>query len=270
MKLHIFTLNWNGLDKLNNLRPGLYENLRTSNCTDAIWYIKDNGSKDGTVDEVKKWSDDFQIELHDIGHNRDNFAKGMNFLFEKSNANDDDLILLLNNDIVFGDDKSLQNMIRLMKKTDAGVVGARLLYPNSDVLCHAGTIFGPRYNNLPYHYRHKEKSDVNAEKNRYFQAVTAAVSLVKVSSFKRVGGFDQMFNWAFDDVSLNFAIGQNEKIAYCGETHIFHEESATLRKNNLNKLFMQHNVRYFREKWGGKYKIDHELYLKDPNYNVIN
>lgn len=271
MTLHIFTLNWNGGDKIiNNINP-LLHNFTKFNM-DHHWYIRDNGSTDGSIDKIKsnRYFDDTNTTIYDIGHNRDNFAQGMNFLYNENKFNNDDLILLLNNDVQFKHDQSLMHMYNLMNKVDAGVVGARLLYPNTNKLQHAGVIFSEKYNKMPYHYRHKEESDINAEKNRFFQAVTAAVMLTKVSTFEKLNGLDPYLNWAFEDIDYCLRAGQiGEKIAYCGETIIYHEESASLKKNPVNKLFMQQNVLHFKKKWSDKYKIDHDLYLKDPNYNII-
>lgn len=282
MKIHILILSWNGLDKLERLRKGLCNNL--CNITNengqlksgfdySTIYIRDNGSNDKTAEYVNHWNlrSDHLIEtkVYEIGHNRDSYAVGMNYLFEQTNPADDDLILLLNNDVVFGDDISLQKMFNLMKP-GVGVIGARLLYPGTNLLAHAGVIFCDKhYNSMPYHLKHKQECDDAATKNRYFQAVTAAVSLVRVSSFKRIGGLDTGLSWAFDDISMCLSIGQQEKIVYCGETNIYHEESASLKKNPVNKLFLNHNVTYFKQKWLGKYKFDHELYLNDPHYNEI-
>ena len=279
MKLHIFTLNWNGEYKLKQLEPGLYNNItnKTGNSEDFKklkfhWYIKDNGSTDKSVEFLKSLAGfkNGGINIFETGHNRDNFSQGMNLLFDKANPADDDFILLLNNDVEFADSVSLMHMYNLMQKTNAGIVGARLLYPGTNKLQFCGTIFSSKYNNLAWHYRTGEESDKNAEKNRYFQAVTAAVMLTKASSFRKINGLDPYLNWCFDDVDYCFRINQlGEKIAYCGETKIFHEESSSLKLNPVNKLFMTQNVLRFRQKWEDKYKIDHDLYLKDPNHNVI-
>jgi O-antigen biosynthesis protein len=155
-------------------------------------------------------------------------------------------------------------------KDDISIVGARLLYPGTDLLQHAGTIFSHKYGDLAFHFRYKEKSDKTAEKNRYFQCVTAAVSLVKAKDFKDVGGMDEGYQFCFEDVDINLAIGtKGKKVAYCGETKIFHHESLTVNKTNINKLFVQSNVKRFREKWAGKYKIDHDNYLNNSNYLLI-
>lgn len=282
MKIHALTLNWNGEDNLKKLKPGLmsnfaYVSMRAGKQINdyPVWHIRDNGSKDGSVGFIENYCSGldcpFEISLHKIEHNRDNFAKGMNFLFEKANPSNDDFILLLNNDIEFGDSKSLFNMVELQKETNADVVGARLLYPGTDILQHAGVIFAEKYGNMPYHYRHKEKSDEDAEKNRYFQAVTAAVVLIKAKAFRDVGGFDESFHWAFDDIDLILRIGslKNNNVVYCGKTKIFHEESASLSKNAVNKLFLNSNVKYFKNKWSSKYELDLNRYTNDKSYNLV-
>lgn len=273
MKLHILTLNWNGADKLKKLHCGLDRNLSKIKDINSIWHIRDNGSKDNSIEEIRSWSfnEDYNLNtvVHSIEHNRHSFALGVNYLFDVAAPSDSDIIIILNNDIEFNDDYSLSKMYNLIKKENIGVVGARLLYPDTNILQHAGVIFSPRYNLLPYHYRHKEKSDKHSEKNRYFQAVTAACCMVKASSFRRVNKLDQDFHWAFEDVSLCLSIGKDEKIVYCGETDIYHEESASIKKNNINKLFLNNNVKCFREKWGGKYDIDHDKYLNNSEYLVV-
>lgn len=281
-KLWIYTLSWNGVDKLKQLRPGLNANLAKLTYTKGQlnpewempeWMVRDNGSKDDTVKELNGWSylsdSPFAPTVFEIGHNKNNFAQGMNYLAEKSNLNDDDLILLLNNDVVFNNNTSLLNMYNLIQQPDIGVVGAKLLYPETNLLQHAGTIFGPTYGNMPYHFRHKQPSDKNAEKNRYFQCVTAACCLIKAKEFKKVNGLSEQYFWAFEDVDMCLKIGENSKIAYCGQTNISHTESATLTKNPVNKLFLKQNVEYFKQKWWGKYDIDHKKYLDDPSYNEI-
>jgi GT2 family glycosyltransferase len=263
-KISILTLSWNGLDKLKMLQVGLAHSMEQTGA-EWVWKIRDNGSKDGTVEEVSKWDN---TEVLEVGHNRDNFAQGINSLATNVHA---DYYLLLNNDVIFGDDQSILNMLDLMEDPQVSIVGARLLYTDTNKLQHAGVIFGDRYGKMPYHYRHKEESDAQAEKNRYFQAVTAAVMLIRAKDFHAVHGMDEKYSWAFEDIDLNMKVSHQlkKKIAYCGKTKIFHEESASLKKNPVNRVFMGPNVNNFKAKWFGTYTIDHDKYLKDPNYNVI-
>lgn len=277
-KIHVLTLNWNGADKLQRLRTNLGWNLYRLFKTKDLeytWLIRDNGSKDDSVKIANSFNimsdSPLEVNVFEIGHNRDNFAQGMNFLFEKANPDEDDLILLLNNDVIFNDNDSLKNMYELLEKDqEISIVGARLLYTNTNKLQHAGVIFSKDYNSMPYHFKHGESTDLNAEKNRYFQAVTAAVCMIRARDFQAVGGMEEKLSWAFEDIDLNLKVKKlGKKIAYCGQTNIFHEESASLKKNPMNKLFMRQNVKIFKEKWLGKYELDHEKYLKNPDYNLV-
>jgi GT2 family glycosyltransferase len=266
MVIHALTLTYNGFDKLEQVYAGLSKTISHMGNDSILWHIRDNGSKDNTVDQVKSWNN---INLYEIGHNRDTFSQGVNYLFEKASPKDDDLLLLLNNDITINDSNSLNEMIKLLTD-DVGIVGSRLLYPDNKTLQHAGVIFSEKYWSLPYHYRHKELDDVQSQKNRYFQAITGAFLLMRAKDFRLVNGLDEGFKWAFEDIDLCLKVlALGKKIAYCGKTNITHIESATLVKNPLNKLFLSSNMKYFKQKWFGKYNIDNELYLKDQNYNLI-
>lgn len=265
MTLYVFTLNWNNAKRLAELHDSLIPTIQHINIP-IKWLIKDNGSIDNPKNIL---SNDIDCSLYEINHNRDNFAKGVNFLYNIAKPNNNDLILLLNNDVVIKDPLSIKYMLDLQSRVKADVVGCRLLYKNSNKLQHAGVIFGKRYNNLPFHYRPGEESDVWSKKDRHFQAVTAACCLVTAEAFNRIGGMDEKFSWAFDDIDMCLQIGQFGKIVYCGSTYIYHEESVSLKVNPVNKMFLNNNLAYFRRKWDGKYEIDHDLYLKNPRYKEI-
>lgn len=263
-KLIISTLNWDGKDKLEKLYPTLINNLKN---IDYKWVIKDNASKDGSIELIKSWNNP-NIILCEYPNNKQNFSEGVNYCFDQANPDDDDLFLLLNNDIIFNDTTSIKNMIASLKD-DVGIVGAKLLYTGTNQIQHAGVILDAQYR-APFHFRSGQLDDINSSKNRYFQAVTGAVLLIKAKDFKDVGKCDINLKWSFDDICLCLSIkyNLNKKILYCGKTNIFHEESASLKKNPVNKLFMNHNLDYFRNKWGDKMVMDKIFYDADPNYNL--
>jgi GT2 family glycosyltransferase len=269
--LHILTLNWNGSDHLKKLIPSLEKAVLAVERSDdwaVKWYVRDNGSKDDSIKVLEGYSRSKQI--FEVGHNRGTFASGMNELRGSIAPASSDMIMLLNNDIEFRDDLGIVQMLALQKKTQADVVGARLQFGGTNKLQHAGVIFSRKYNLLPFHFRPGEESDANAKKDRLFQAVTAACCLVREDTLRTIGGMDEGFRWAFDDVDMCLSIkNQGGKIAYCGSTEISHEESASLKKNPVNKMFMGPSVERFRKKWNGKYEIDHEMYLGNPNFREI-
>ena len=110
-----------------------------------------------------------------------------------------------------------------LMKDDVGIVGARLLYPNSRKLQHAGVIFSINAR-TPIHYRRGEMDDEHSAKNRYFQVVTAAVLLCHAKDYRKVR-MDENFRWAFDDSDFCIQVGTKlgKKIVYCGETEISHD-----------------------------------------------
>lgn len=270
--LYLLTLTWGASEKLNNLKKSL---LPALNGIDFTWLIKDNDSKDNTFEMASEWGSN--IKPIKYKNNLQNFSQGMNYLFAEASPNDNDTIMLLNNDVVFNDSSSIKNMIGLLNK-DVGVVGTRLLYSGTNKLQHAGVVFNPNHRG-PLHFRAGEESDYHAEKNRYFQVVTGAVLLTKAEYFKNVcktnksgiQGMDENFHWAFDDVDLCLSIKYNmdKKIVYCGKANISHEESASLKKNPANKLFMQHNWNVLHEKWNNKIITDENNYKSNNKYNLM-
>jgi len=271
--LYILTLTWNACDKLSKLKESLMPALAGMDYT---WLIRDNASNDNTVEVASTWGNN--VKILPYKNNLQNFSAGMNHLFAEASPQDNDMILLLNNDVVFNDNKSIKAMVNLFNKSDSiGAIGGRLLYTNTDRLQHAGVVFDSNMK-MPSHFRLNEKTDSYAEKNRLFQVVTGAVLLTKAEYFKNswtknksgIKGMDENYHWAFDDVDLCLAINynMNKKIVYCGGTNIFHEESASLKKNPANKLFMLHNVNYLQTKWRARYSLDKDIYTKDSKYNL--
>lgn len=266
--IHVLTLSWNGLGMLKQLKPTLEDNLNKAG-SDWRWYIRSNGCTDGTQNEVISWHN---VDLMNVNHNRDSFSVGVNSLFGLANPSDDDLVLLLNNDVKFKNETSISDMVSLMDKAGAAVVGARLMFPDSgNRITHAGVVFDTTKGNMPWHHRVNEKLQPRDRVNRKFQAVTGACLLTTASAFRSVNGLEKTLIWSFDDIDycLKLSIDQKQTIAYCGTTEIEHGTSVSLNKNPVHKLFMQHNVNYFKNKWFGKYEIDYLKYQNNINYNEI-
>ena len=271
--LYLLTLTWNACDKLTKLKESILPALEG---IDYTWIIKDNASNDDTVAVARSWGD--KVRVIPYKDNLQNFSAGMNYCFNEASPSDKDHVLLLNNDVIFNDKSSIKNMVDVMNKdSSVGAVGCRLLFTGTDQLQHAGVTFENQYK-MPMHFRGKEKTDANAEKDREFQVVTGAVLLTNGEYFRNsfkanksgINGMDENYHWAFDDVDLCLAIKYNmdKKIVYCGRTNIFHEESASLKKIPTNKLFMGHNANYLKSKWQGRYIIDHTAYKENAGHNL--
>lgn len=269
--LTLMTLTWNAKDKLEKLYRSILPALDGLNWR---WAIRDNGSVDNTAEMVESWNDN-RITIVKHNNNLANYSQGNNALFKlmfpnNESITDNDYLLLLNNDIVFKDDVSINNMLNIIDNdNEIGVVGCKLNYEdNPNIIQHAGVLFHPANVGTPYHYRAGRVEEERDRKNRYYPIVTGAVLLTKAKLFADIGGLNEKLNWSWDDSYYCMDVSQRgKKIVYCGKTNILHSESASLKKNPVNKLFFKQNLQIFINAWQNK--IDKQLvqkYDKDPNF----
>jgi hypothetical protein len=54
----------------------------------------------------------------------------------------------------------------------------------------------------------------------------------------------------------------------CGGVKVYHDESASLKLNPVNKLYLNSNITYLTNKWRNKVETDVYNYLKDTNYGL--
>ncbi len=267
--LHILTLNWQGKDKIKALKQSLLPALEN---IEYVWHIRDNGSTDGSQEEIISW-DNAKVHLIKYPDNKSNYSQGMNFLFKEAAPKEDDFVLTLNNDVILQDTTSIQNMIQLLQEdNDVGMVGAKLNYTNTQNIQHCGVLFH-RSNGLPYHYRANMVQAERDTQNRIFPIITGAVALTRTSIFSELK-FNEKYFWAFEDCDFSMKVGHrlNKKVVYCGETNIWHEESASLKKNPVNKMFFNNNCKLFLDSWYKEIdvRLSHKYAQDDYNLYIPN
>jgi GT2 family glycosyltransferase len=146
-----------------------------------------------------------------------------------------DCLLFLNNDTRVRRREWLTAMVEQTQRHDVGAVGARLLYPDARIQ-HAGVVLGVlgvaghafRYcpSEAPTYF------DL-ATVVRNVSAVTGACMLVPRRVFEGVGGFDERFAVAFNDVDLCCRIRERGYlIVYTPLAELSHVESAS--RNDLH------------------------------------
>lgn len=177
-----------------------------------------------------------------------------------------ELLLFLNDDmeIVFEDWMDL--MVEKARLPYAGAVGAKLLYPDSDIIQHAGIT------NLRVGPAHKLQF-LHDDDNHYFGmnrgvhnmlAVTGACLMVSRDVFNGAGGFCEELAVAFNDVDLCFTIHEMGYYNIVRNDVIFyHHESLSRGKDGdspekQQRLLRERDILYDRHE---------ELYGKDPYYN---
>ena len=182
-----------------------------------------------------------------------NFAAINNTAVKHSRAS---FLCFLNNDIEIIDHEWLNELHVPMQYKKTGCVGAMLYYPDNTIQ-HAGVyldpvnIAGHLYKNSPRRTAGRHDFLLSAQP---VNAVTAACSLIRRSVFDEVGGFDEQFAVAFNDVDLCLRVQQAGYTNFwTPHAQLYHHESKS-RGQSHQRTFLQrlkHNkeVRLMQQRW---------------------
>lgn len=189
----------------------IVDNNSSKNETFA-YYDRIQEQHDGRI-RVVTWPNEF------------NFSKIINFGVEQAKG---DYLLLLNNDTEVITPEWMSRMLGICAREDVGAVGVRLFYPD-DTIQHAGVVVTDRdaahlFTGLP---RSENWGYFNlANVQRDLTAVTAACMMTKRSVFEKVGGFDERFSVAFNDVDYCLKLrGEGSLVVYTPRVELYHYES---------------------------------------------
>lgn len=161
-------------------------------------------------------------------------------------------VLFLNNDVLLHP-LALTDVLAAREQLGADICGARLVYPDATIQ-HCGVLFdgGERG---PYHVMHRRPSHLVPRRHRTFQSVTAAFHLTDASLFRRLGGFDEAFPFAYEDVDLCLRAGQIGAIVACAQgvdSLHFQGSSRTERAYALERVSRE----LFFARWRGRFTVD--------------
>lgn len=174
-----------------------------------------------------------------------NFSIANNIAAEMAQG---EYLLFLNNDVEISGDTVLLLMQTIKKDQGPSLVGGMLLYPNSKLVQHAGVshmLWG-----IGSNYGCGAKSDEKALNfKREIYGVIGAMMLIKKKWFRKVGGFDENYNWGYEDIDLCQRIRAiGGRIFYEPKASAIHHESTTL-KEKISKKRDSLNYQYFRSRW---------------------
>lgn len=175
-------------------------------------------------------------------------------------------ILLLNNDIEVITPDWIQEMLMFAQRSDVGAVGAMLYYPD-DTIQHAGVILGiggvagHAHKNFPRgDYGYMSRATIAQD----FSVVTAACVMVPRHVWQEIGGLDETFEVAFNDVDMCMRIRKaGYLIVWTPFAELYHYESKSRGAEDTpeKRKRFEGEVRRFQERWG------RELAAGDPYYN---
>ena len=193
-----------------------------------------------------------------------NFSTMCNLGAEEANG---ELLLFLNDDIEISRPNWLSYLSEKAKLPYVGCVGMKLLYPNSDVIQHAGVVnvhVGPIHK-LQY-CSNKEEHYFGFNKGvRNVIAVTGACLMIRTELFREIGGFDaENFAVAFNDVDL--CLKAFEKGYYNvvrNNMYLYHHESLSRGDDRKDEIKA---VRLSREQ-ERLLNLHPDLFRRDPFYH---
>jgi len=195
--------------------------------------ILDNASGDNLKDIAETRSNQ-GVRLYQSITNG-GFGAGQNILASKTKAK---YLLLLNPDLLFIEEHTIERLLRTLEKTQASVVGPRLLTP----LSHQSTpLTNPSLSQLKQQPWDHGKGSLVAYRieSKLAQAdwVSGAVFLVNAEDFLNAGGFDERFFLYYEEVDLCLALRKKHKlIIYDPTIQVLHYGGVVATKRSLYAL----------------------------------
>ena len=192
-----------------------------------------------------------------------NYSAINNFGFKFAKG---DYIMLLNNDVELITPDIFQSMLGFCMRPEVGIVGAKLLY-NDHTVQHAGVLVGA--GGLADHvFKGIHEDDPGymgrAISSQDVSAVTAACLLVKRSVYEEVGGLEDEFQVAFNDVDFCLKVRKaGYLIVYDADVKLFHYESKSRGMEDTTERF----IRFGNEMMLLNSKWDILSTFVDPYYN---
>lgn len=262
-KISILIPNKDHVDDLRRCIDSIRERSTYENY--EIIVIENNSTEKGTFDYYKTLEGQEKITIVTY-EGEFNYARINNF---GARAATGEYLLLLNNDTQVISMNWLEAMLMYAQRPDVGAVGAKLYYGDRTIQ-HAGVVVGLGAHRTAGHTHYKINYDNLGYMGKlcYAQnvsAVTGACLMVKKSIYDEVGGLDEAFKIALNDVDFCLRIREKGYLnVFTPFAELYHFESASrgidVADEAKAKRYEEESA-LFREKW--------KAFLEkgDPYYN---
>lgn len=226
------------------ITKGTYRNLE-------FVVVENNSTEAETFSYYEAIQKEFP-EVHVVTWKREfNYAAINNFGVAHAKG---EYLLFLNNDTELIAENFVEEMLGFCQREDVGIVGARLLYQD-DTIQHAGVVVG--FGGVAGHTfigLHKAENSYfhRAMCAQDYSAVTAACMMSKRSVFDAVGGFDEKFAVAFNDIDYCMKVRKLGKlVVYAPYALLYHYESKSRGLEDTPEKVARFNreVAKFAKKW---------------------
>lgn len=227
--------------------------------------IENNSTEDATFAYYKTMENQEKIKVVTY-EGEFNYSKINNFGTKYATG---EYLLLLNNDTQVITMNWLEAMLMYAQRPDVGAVGAKLYYGDHTIQ-HAGIVLGLGAHRTAGHTHYKINHDNLGYMGRlcYAQnvsAVTGACLMVRRSLFEELGGLDESFKIALNDVDFCLRLRERGYLnVFTPFAELYHFESASRGidiQDEAKAKRYEEEAEQFRSKWKAV------LEKGDPYYN---
>ncbi len=234
MKTAVVILNWNGRQLLEKFLPSVI-----AYSSEATIYVADNASTDDSVPFLKN-----NFPQIKILQNTENggYAKGYNDALKNVDA---DVYVLLNSDVEVTENWLSPVIHHLKIHPEVVASQPKILdYKNKTHFEYAGAAGGfiDKYG-YPY-CRGRIFNTIEEDKGQYNDITeifwaSGACFFVKAEAFWEAGGFDEDYFAHQEEIDLCWRFhNKGLKVAYVGNSTVYHVGGATLKNSNPKKTFL--------------------------------
>lgn len=219
--------------------------------------VVDNGSSPENCQKIRDFLESVEAQCRYRYHPMDfNFSAMCNLGEREAQG---EYVLLLNDDVEIIEKDWLRIMLGQAMMSGTGAVGAKLWYPEGEVIQHAGVTnmhIGPSHkmvifpDDRVYYYGH---NTITYD----MIAVTAACLLVRRALYEEVGGLDEEMAVSYNDVDFCFKLAEaGYRNVLRNDAVLLHHESASRGADDISE-----------EKWLRLIREKTNLYQKHPLFH---
>jgi len=240
----------------------------------------DTGSKEQKVlDYYENLKQDIRIKILEW-KKKFNYSAVNNFGVKNARG---EYIVLLNNDTEVITPNWIEGMLEHAQRKEVGAVGVKLFYPNNTIQ-HAGVILGINGGTgrgvaghaFKFFPRDIQGFPVQKDIIRNYSAVTAACLMVSKNKYSEVGGLEEDFRIAFNDVDFCLKLSKRGYYnLYTPYVEFYHHESISVgtpeAKTRDNEEFSR-EIDLMYERWEKEIKYDgfynSNLTIASENFSI--
>lgn len=227
-----------------------------------ILIIENNSTEEETFEcyrQLTELDSRIRVITWDSGFN---YAAINNFAAAQAQG---EYLLLLNNDTELITEDAIESMLGYCQRADVGAVGAKLYYAD-DTVQHAGVLVGVSEGADHVFLRYAKENPGymgRAIVSQNLSAVTAACMMVKKAVYEQVGGMDEAFVVAYNDVDFCLKVREaGYLVVFDAFAEWYHYESVSrgYEESEEQKARFEQEKQLLRKRWPVQM-------LGDPYYN---